>query len=313
MLWKVLEFPKMILHWWGPLLDNPTVLGRLENIEENLLTRNKVTLVVNSCDANKDVLQFFFSALDEYWAKRDFNTVVNTETEYNKLNKTILSKLDTNDVWGLRFLRILEEVKTEYVIVVYDDYILESLLDTSLVNNIIGFMDSRINCSVFYLNAVCINDHEDDPYSEYRLLKDKVEYRLNSAPAIWRKRDLVHYVFEKDNPWSLEVFGSYRTFGNGKDFYSRSSVKNNIFDYAYKKGGAVYRGKWVSDVVIPKNNKYKLDIDLNVRGMSDSLTFEKRSFKWKIKFLYLGYNMVGYKLLWFLFFSIKRKLNNYFG
>ena len=94
------------------------------------------------------------------------------------------------------------------------------------------------------------------------------------------------------------------------------SINNEVCELIktlpFKNGNATFNIECI-DTMLLECNKYKLDIDLNVRGMSDSLTFEKRSFKWKIKFLYLGYNMVGYKLLWFLFFSIKRKLNNYFG
>jgi hypothetical protein len=287
--------------------------NKLGNIEHNLLNRNKVTMVVNSCDANKDVLTLLFCSLNEYWANRDFDIVVNTEAEYNKIDNRSLSKQGLDDIWGERFLKILEDITTEYVIVIYDDYILESEVDIPLINRIVRFLDARKISSVFYLNAVCLNDHEDDPHSDYRLLKDKVEYRFNSAPAIWRRSDLIHYVSKKDNPWLLEVFGSYRAFGDGKEFYSRSSVKNNLYDYAYKKGGAIYRGKWVSEVVIPKINKYKLDLDPNIRGFTDSFTFEKRSIRWKIDFLYLGYNIVGFKVLWLLFFSIKSKIRKYFG
>jgi len=279
----------------------------------SLLTPSKVTMVVNSCDEYKDVWPLFFCALDEYWPNRAFGVVINSGSEVKKIKKT---KLYLNNVdkengngWGLRLLRTLASIETEYVITVFDDYILESIVDISQVNSIISFMDDHPYAAVYYLNAVCLKSHVDDENSSYRLLKDRVDYRLNSAPAVWRRKDLMNYIGIGDNPWAWEVFGSYRTFGDGKEFYSPSSIKNNIYNYQYKKGGAIYRGKWVSDVVVSKVKKYNLDIDFAKRGFSDNNLFEKRSLFWKFSFLWLGFKMIGFKVFYFIIRSLKVKIN----
>jgi len=283
------------------------------NIDSNLLTSDKVTMVINSCDAYQEIWPLFFCALDEYWPNRDFEVVINSESEVKKTKNT---KLYLNNVdkengngWGLRLLRTLASIETEYVITVFDDYILESIVDISQVNNIISFMDDHPYAAVYYLNAVCLKSHVDDEDSSYRLLKDRVDYRLNSAPAVWRRKDLMSYIGERDNPWAWEVFGSYRTFGDGKEFYSPSSVINNIYNYNFKKGGAIYRGKWVSDVVVPKVKKYNLDIDFAKRGFSDNNLFEKRSLFWKFSFLWLGFKMIGFKVFYFIIRSLKVKID----
>ncbi|GKT11850.1 MAG: hypothetical protein ISEC1_P0823 [Thiomicrorhabdus sp.] len=270
-------------------------------------------MIVNSCDAYQDVLPLFYCALDEYWPNRQFDVVINAESVIDQTinNKALLTSLDRKESksWGLRLLKTLANIETEYVIMAYDDYILESSVDVNRVNNIVGFMDENPNSAVFYLNAVCYKSHIDDEAAAYRQLKDKVDYRLNSAPAVWRRKDLMKYVGENDDPWVWEVFGTYRTFGDGKEFYSQSSAKNNIYDYPYQKGGAVYRGKWVSDVVVPKSKKYNLDIDFSKRGFSDNRIFEKRDLAWKVRFLWLGFNMVGFKMLYFVINALKAKLN----
>lgn len=270
-------------------------------------------MVINSCDAYQDVWPLFFCALDEYWPNRDFDTVINSESKVEKNTDNTFSLSTGRQVnaggWGARLLNVLADIETEYVIMVFDDYLLESLVDTQQVNDIVGFLDEHETAAVYYLNAVCIKTHVDDKDSSFRLLKDRVDYRLNSAPAIWRRRDLMGYIGVNDNPWAWEVFGSYRTFGDGKDFYSPSSVSNNIYNYDYGKGGAIYRGKWVAGVVVPKAKKYGLNIDFSKRGFSNSNSFEKRGLAWKVHFLWLGFNMVGFKVIYFVVNAVKAKLN----
>ncbi len=286
----------------------------MEKCESALLTSAKVTMVVNSCDAYQDVWPLFFSALDEYWPNREFDVIINAESqlpdfkENNLYSHQFDKKLSENE-WGLRLIRTLKSIKSEYVIIVFDDYILESMVDVCKVNNIVRFLDDNVNAAVFYLNAVCLKSHFDDESTDFRVLKDRVDYRLNSAPALWRRKDLINYIGEKDNPWAWEVFGSYRTFGDGRDFYCPSSIKKNIYNYNYGKGGAIYREKWVREVVLSKSKKYNLKIDFSKRGFSDNDTFEKRSFFWKVGFVWLGFRMVGFKIIYFIIRSLSAKIN----
>jgi len=143
--------------------------------------------------------------------------------------------------------------------------------------------------------------------NKYVLLDDKVDYRLNSSPAIWRRKDLLGYTGVFDNPWAWEVFGTFRTIGDGKKLYCPSEKEEDIFKYNYNKGGAIYRGKWVRDVVVDKNEKYGLNVDFSERGFSIEDGHEKRSLKWKIDFILLGYKMVGLKVFSFIYRTFKSR------
>jgi hypothetical protein len=143
--------------------------------------------------------------------------------------------------------------------------------------------------------------------NDYRLLKDNVNYRLNSVPSVWKTEELVRYTEKIDNPWSWEVFGSYRTFNNKRNFYSSSSQTKNIFKFNYNKGGAIYRGKWVKEVVESKVLKYKLNINLQDRGFVNLDEQFKRSFRWKVDFILLGFRSIGLKMMIYLYRSFKQK------
>ncbi|OCH11923.1 hypothetical protein A6E05_10135 [Aliivibrio sp. 1S165] len=272
-----------------------------------------ITIVINSCDSYSDVWPLFLSAFGEYWSGCEYPIIINTEFIKDNL-KVIDKNIDIHnvnnidDAWGSRLLQTLNSISSEYVLLLFDDYILESEVDDEAIKKIISFLDDNKDAAVYYLNSVCNQTHKDEPNLPYRVLKNYVDYRLNSAPAIWRRRDLIALTGEGDNPWAWEVFGSYRTYTYKKTFYSVPSISRNLFPYDYRKGGAIYRGKWVEDVVVPKIEKYQLNIDITTRGATSKIVPEKRTLMWKINFLLLGYKMVGFKSLFFVFNAIRSKV-----
>lgn len=266
--------------------------------------QDELTIVVNSCDNYADVLELFFKCFDEYWPKDFSSLVVNTESS-DLLNYSPGEKV--SKAWGQRLIDTLNKVDTDYVIMLFDDYLLEDFVDDKKIISALNVLKGDPKSSVFYLNAACVSDHEDDPGCDYRILKQQVEYRLNSVPSIWRRKDLISYTGGMDSPWSWEVFGSFRTFNQEKNFYSTSSQSKNIFNYNHQKGGGIYRGKWVREVVESKVLKYGLDIDFNIRGIIEFEEKVKRNLKWRFNFILLGYKAIGWNIYKFFFSYLKRK------
>ena len=266
-----------------------------------------LTIIVNSCDNYKDVRILFKSAFNEFWPDNHYDLI------YNHESSKILSYTDIekeNKKWGARLIDILNKVETTYVMILFDDYVLEDYVDNEKIYMVLSVLKSDDESSVFYLNSACVKDHIDDPINDYRLLKDRVDYRLNSVPSIWKKKDLILNTRKYDNPWSWEIFGSYRTFNNNKNFYSSSSQKNNIYKYNHQKGGAIYRGKWVKEVVEKKIKKYNLDIDTSIRGYVNFNDKVKRSFWWKFNFVMLGIRAIRFNMIIYFYRYFKLKFNS---
>lgn len=281
------------------------------------LLNNEITILVNSCDAYNDIWPLFFSAVDEYWPNH-VNIVLNTETikceERENIKTHLLDKSKKNDSWGFRLRETLKCIKTKYVLVLFDDFIIEDYIDEEELVRILNAMEKDSSISVVYLTKVAVEKKNEsnlffeENKNKYVELQSNVDFRLNSAPAIWRVQELINYTGVIENPWAWEVFGSYKTFNIKEKFYCVGDNDKDVFKYNYNKGGAIYRGKWVKEVVLEKNNKYKLNIDFNIRGFSQQNEFEKRTLKWKINFLSMGYKMVGMKFIYFFINIAKRKL-----
>jgi hypothetical protein len=270
-----------------------------------------LTIVVNTCDSYEDVLGIFFHAMKDCWPDCPFPVVINTETNSHSFPARVNNYSNGTDVdnWGDRLRSVLNSINTKYVLMLYDDFILDAPVDNARVQVALQLLKMQANAVVTYLintDLPLVVPHGDE---NLVLIKDNVDYRLNSAPAIWRKQALMDYTEAGDTPWAWEVFGSYRTWGNRKLFYTINPNHTDIYPYNYSKGGAIYRGKWVKEVVESVSKKYSLNIDWKKRGFSSDTLIEKRSLIWKIRFMKTGFNMVGFKALRFFPNYIKAKFH----
>lgn len=273
-----------------------------------MMINKNITIVVNTCDAYQDVLKMFFAALTEYWPNLDIPIVINSEfIEYKDHNAKTHVIDNASDAWGKRLISTLKSIDTEFVLMLYDDFILEDYVRISDIKQAEKLLINDLNASVVYLMDTNLEVKEENNHNHFLKVVDKCDYRLNSCPALWRRKDLLSFTGLSDNPWAWEVFGSYRSATKTKLFYTLNKSFPNIFPYNQIKGGAIYRGKWVKEVVENKILKYNLDINLDIRGFSDLVVFEKRSLLWKIRFFLIGMKMIGFKSLIPLFNYCKIK------
>ena len=89
---------------------------------------NKCTIVINTCDAYSDVRELFFKAFEQYWSGCEYEVVLNTESLKCNSSNVIthnFNETSTLNNWGKRFKQTLEDIDSEFVIMLYDDFILE--------------------------------------------------------------------------------------------------------------------------------------------------------------------------------------------
>ena len=113
-----------------------------------------------------------------------------------------------------------------------------------------------------------------------------------------------------DDPWSWEAFAGYKKLAQLKKILTIPKNTTIAYNYAAAKGGGVYRGKWVEEVVAKKVKKYNLQLDFSIRGLSTNTNQQKRDIYWKMKFLFKGFRMVGFKVFYFILFSIINRIFN---
>jgi hypothetical protein len=192
----------------------------------------------------------------------------------------------------------------------YDDFILDRPVSNERVSAALDLLKSQAEAVVAYLIDSSLPLSSPESYLTFVEIKERADYRLNSAPGIWRRQALMAYTSPGDTPWAWEVFGTYRTWDDGKRFYSLNPQEPDIYSYNHAKGGAIYRGKWVREVVEQVSQAYPLNIDWAKRGFSSDTVFEKRSLMWKLRFMQTGFRMVGWKAIFFLMAYVRDKLHS---
>lgn len=276
----------------------------------------ETTIIINTCDAYEDVWELFFCAFQEYWPDCKYKITLNTERKQKIINNCNVHIQNFNspngkDIWGLRLKQTLNACESKYVLMLYDDFILEGRVDQEKIANCIHWLNNNPNIAVFYFtnNPVNVNIN-DGRFEHFELIPRRGDYRLNSAPGVWRREKLIKYIDEKDNPWAWEFFGSYRTYGDADLFYCVQKEHENIYPYNHSMGGAIYRGKWVGKVVLPLISKYKLQIDVSKRGLADGPQKDnKRSLLWKLRFFLLGFELIGFGVFLYIYRILRKKFS----
>ncbi|NWA26176.1 hypothetical protein HX870_08810 [Pseudomonas gingeri] len=280
----------------------------------DLVSGADCTIIINSCDSYEDVWLPFFYAFKEMWPNCPCRIILNTECktfDFDGLQLRTLN-LDAADAvkpWGWRLRKALSLVETKFVITLFDDFLLEAPVNQLKIADCIRHMKEHSAVAVCYFSHIPGVNKDDGSLDGFEVVGSRNDYRLNSAPAIWRTQRLIDFTGELDSPWAWEFFGSARTYTGNELFYCAQADRENTFVYNYMLGGAIRRGKWVLSVIAPILDKYRLGIDLSQRGIaSESLSDGKYSLRWKIDFFILGFKMVGFKAFIFLYRVLLKKI-----
>jgi hypothetical protein len=269
-----------------------------------------ISILVSTCDSYHDVLDLFFNSFNEYWPNCKYNIIINGERRlYNnkKFNLKIENHLTNEHKWGARLLKSLRSIQNEYVINLLDDYLLDSTFDILKLNNAISILQNDKDASCVYLYHLSDLEMTKSDNENFCIVSNNSLYKINTLPSIWKRTELIKILEDQDDPWTWEAFSMYRKSSKNIKIYSVSPKFSNIYNYSAKTGGAVYRGKWVKEVVYDKINKYNLPSDFTKREFLNNDELSKRSLLWKFNFLLKGFKMAKFKLCIFIFKSLKVK------
>ncbi len=235
--------------------------------------QDKLTILVNTCDAYCDLWEPFFFLLKKYWNPQKYHIILNTETkdfQYEGLN---IECVHSNPIWpyGKRIKKALLHVKTEYVLVLLDDFFIRTHVNEDRLCEIINWMenDTKIvyfNCDVNRLYA----NWDQDTYPGFRRIPPANDYTLNLQAAIWRTKKFKSYWLPNVTPWEWETKCNVLTYTRKNDkFYTCIEPKFMFLKYGHEQYGdiwGVYRGKWVLEDILPFFQNEGILIDSSKRS-----------------------------------------------
>ena len=229
-----------------------------------------ISLVISSCDSHSDAWSTFFYLLHRMWSDLQYPIYIIAESkEYQDDNIRAVNPLvgenSEKKTWSWIFKRALKRIESEYVIVLLEDYFLESEVDTEELEKCVSFMQNNtdVACITFRGKKEA---EESKELSGYRLVEKGSLYRADCQASIWRKECLLKLLRDHEDAWRFEHFGSKRTNRYAWRFYK--AIGSRVFDY--DGGDPIFRGYWNMKSIRRIEEKVGISIDTSGRDRIES-------------------------------------------
>ena len=213
-------------------------------------SKQKLAIVVVSCDKYSDLWDDVFNLLDIHWSGRPYKTYLATDSKPYKRADIEVLYFGNIRQWMVCTRKAIEMINAEYILFLMEDYFVIKDIDTHVIEEDLKFMDEH--------QADFINLHQK-PYflreenSEFvtkdiRTIPRNTRYGLDTAGAIWRRNFFLKQLNREDgDAWRFEailVEDSKNDAGlPGKLFYDTRNPLNLC------PGEVVRLGKFTLDTV----------------------------------------------------------------
>ena len=236
---------------------------------------NDCTLLLSSYDGGEDLWDGFFTALKKQWPEMDLPIVINTESKqycFKGYDIKCLGVCGKKSIpWAKRLKDVLRRIDTEYILLFLEDYWLDKPVDDSYFRESLKWLRDNKDIATFsYYPCVPERNIQDNMFDRMELRPEKCEYKLNCQVAIWRRKDLISFLRNHEDPWEWEIWGSMRASRYKQRFYTLKPGAKPVFSYGNPEVGClIHRGKWVEEVAKSLNDMYNLNIDFSIRGFEN--------------------------------------------
>ncbi len=250
----------------------------------------KYSILINTCDKFEDCWNPFFKLFKLYWPDCEGTIYLNTEYKdycFPSLNIIPVKGCEKHHLprnkhatWSQCLKWALEEMNTDVVLYMQEDYFLNNKVDTSMFNHFLDIICSNKEISCIQLTS---ESFPEAAPSEIKYLSygDVNHYAYVSCQAsLWRKDILKSLIREYESAWNFEWYGSKRAKYLNLQFLtvSRSLVKTGKYEIIPYIFTGVIGGKWYRPTV-DLFAKHNIPMDFSIRGFHEKVQY---SFKERI-------------------------------
>lgn len=200
----------------------------------------QISVLVVSCDRYQDLWLPFFTLFFKYWPDCPYpvHLLANYETYNDSRVKTITVGEDRD--WSSSFAQALNVITTDYILLLFEDYLLTDFAKTSKIEALAQYMQQKQAACLRLFPCPGPDMSSDHP--EVGIIAKGAAYRLSTQAAIWRKQVLQDLLRIGESPWEFEIKGSRRTDTIDEPFLSVFMGTELSLPYFCT---AVVKGKWV--------------------------------------------------------------------
>lgn len=201
----------------------------------------RVTILVLSCDKNRDIFEAFHHCMEKYWPNHP-EIIYKTETIVNPYYKTLCKNYPLEQ-WTRGIREALQEISTEQVLIMIDDCFIRCPVDQQRIKYISDHLQG---------NVACVNlEHSFDPADQATDLigiKQRCHgsaYEVSIMCGLWQRDKLITVLSADSDPWEVEI----RQRNYGFDYYINSEGFPIDWGYRTFKHVGLKKGKWCREAV----------------------------------------------------------------
>lgn len=237
------------------------------------MLKDRLTLLIHSCDKFSDLWPAHTTLLNKNWPDRDIATYILSDSvsDFKCSGVEVLSAGDGKEITE-RIRYALPILKTEYVLVTLDDYFLIDPISSDKISRLLDIMDKE-GYDYLRLFKRPKSPLNETPYKDVYTYDLNGGYRVNLYAGIWR-RSFIEKTLGNEvlNAWNFEVHltdNARKVNGKcavsyGEEFPILDVVrKGKILNKAYRylKKNDLYHGE---RPVMPLRSEFFLWIRTNV-------------------------------------------------
>jgi hypothetical protein len=206
-----------------------------------------LTLFVSSSDSYRECWTPFFTLLKRFWPSCDLPIVLNTEKKPFAFDglPIVCTQTGGQRSFGETFHKGLDQVHTDYVLLIMIDYFLMENVDPRNLEYAFQQFRQHDLDALYLVDMTTIT--ATVPLAEnISLVTGPGQDRFNFQAALWKKESLRKYVLKHETPWLAECFGSERfAFTHDRVGFVHKSIE----PFAYLHTGVLHKGGWIAEAI----------------------------------------------------------------
>jgi hypothetical protein len=224
-----------------------------------------------SCDKYSDLWPPFIASFERYWPECSVPIYLSTETKNHDghfFSKIINSGANSN--WTERLRLALNEISSDYIIMLCDDYLLCDYVDGDKINSLVD--KARFyNAGNLRLLPNPRGSQIFEQDIDLRFFSGNAPYRISTQVGIWQKEYLKKLSKLDTSIWGFERLGSVKSATYSEQILC---THRSVFPFL----DSVHKGKWES-VAISMCERNNISIDLKYRPPMSNIDYIKKHVK----------------------------------
>lgn len=213
-----------------------------------------IAVLVNSCDDYSEVWPYFFTLFFRNFDIKNhlFETKIflNTETKHYYDSRVVTLNCDSNVSWSTRFKHALNEIKSEFVIVLLDDFFLMSEVDLNEISSICDYL-ANSEAHAFYFKHITGQNSNHLIFDRYIKMDPNIKYFMTFQACVWKREKLIEIIKDGLSPWEIEEKNDINNrntlilYCDSRGSYTDCSTDVFPYLWAFESGYGICKSCWL--------------------------------------------------------------------